>query len=587
MKYRLQYWLTTVVLLALTTTAIAQNNINTEIDSDEITLGETITMTVEILGRQGNVPIDITALEEDFDVISTRTSSQLRTINGRVQARTRYELILFPRQAGEQSIPSIEVGGYNSDPIEIEVNERQRNEQRDENLYLETSLSEESVYVQQELLFTIRLFFRLDGIRNPNFTTLDMDDTVIEQLGPPNQYEQIVDGQRYGVYELNYAIFPQRSGELEIPDIFFRAQLTDGASRSIFRNNSVENITAFTPGYRVEVKPRPDEFPEDATWLPARSLNINEEWDRDITDLDPGDSAERTITIRADGLDGAAIPPIDMDEIQRASLYPEAPDVDRTIIDGQVVGTRTRTWSMVPTGAGSIVIPEVRIPWWNTDEERLEYAVLQEAFITVRDPEASTSADDAASRQEGESTPPGLLDTPDELVSSPTTPVWIFTLMTALLLAAGAFMALTYRRKQSLALASTGKPSVAPTSMAYRRDFTELDEKQSYHELLQRCRQGTPGAIRLALIAWARQYYNDPELHTLDALTRRADDPRLTAYCTQLQQALYAADNAEDLSRDSRENLARYISDWRERNERHRRARDRRHRYELPPLYRN
>jgi hypothetical protein len=576
-----------VILLAMPVAAVAQNNVSTSVDQSEITHGETLTMTVEVYDRQGNVPIDITALEEDFDVVSSRTSSQLRTINGRVQARTRYEIMLFPKRSGEQTIPPIEIGGTESDPISITVNERTSNDPRDENLYLETSLSSDSVYVQEELLFTIRLLFRLEGIRNPNFTELDMDDTVIQQLGPPNQYEQIVDGERYGVYEINYAVFPQRSGELEIPDIFFRAQLTDGTSRSIFRNNNIETITAFAEGGRVEVKPRPASYPDNATWLPARSLNIREEWSRDITGLEPGDSVERTITIQADGLDGAAIPPVPTGNIERMNLYPESPEVERTLVDGEVVGTRTRTWSMVPTEPGSVVIPEIRIPWWNTETEQLEYAVLREAFITVRDPaDASAPGDPASEREIAPSDPSSLLQQSDDLVSSPTPPIWVFTAMTALLAAAGITMALLYRRKHALAAAMPGNMDV-PVSAAYRRDISDRDEKQAYQDLLERCRRGTPGAIRLALIAWARQYYDDPDLHTLDALVQRADDRQLETYCHQLQQALYAGEHSADLDETTREGLAGFIERWRKEHRGDRRDQRRQERFALPPLYRN
>lgn len=588
MRHALPQWLMAVTLLVAAGSAAAQNNIETRVDTEEITHGETLTMTVEVYDRQGNVPIDITALEEDFDVISSRTSSQLRTINGRVQARTRYELMLFPHNAGEQTIPPIEIGGYSSEPINITVNERTADGPRNENLYLETSLSQRSVYVQEELLFTIRLLFRLDGIRNPDFTELDMENTVIQQLGPPDQYEQIVDGQRYGVYEINYAIFPQRSGELEIPDIFFRAQLTDGSSRSIFRNNNIETITAFAEGYQVDVKPRPASYPDNATWLPARSLSIQEEWSRDITSMEPGDSVERTITIRADGLDGAAIPPIEAESIDRLNLYPESPEVERAIIDDKVVGTRSRTWAMVASEPGSVVIPEVRIPWWNTTEEQMEYAVLDAAFFTIRDPAGSSQADGPGQTTGSITTEPSsLLQRPDDLVSSPRPPVWIFTLMTVLLAAVGITLALLYRRKQSLATALSASTAGAPVSAAYRREITEQDEKQAWQDLMQRCQQGTPGAIRLALIAWARQYYDDPDLHTLDALVQRADDPQLTAWIHKLQQALYAGDHSVDLDDGTRQELVDFIGRWRKEHRHRRRGRRRDERFSLPPLYRN
>ena len=91
--------------------------------------------------------------------------------------------------------------------------------------------------MQEQLLFTVRLYYTINGIRNPQFTELEMEDSVIQLIGSPNQYEKLIDGVRYGVYEKRYVIFPQRSGPLEIPDILFRGEVTDGSSNFVFRNS--------------------------------------------------------------------------------------------------------------------------------------------------------------------------------------------------------------------------------------------------------------------------------------------------------------------------------------------------------------
>lgn len=589
MKRILQQWSVAMALLTLSAMAPAQEDISTRVTPDEITQGETVTVVVDVYDRQSNTPINISSLEEDFDVVSSRTSSRLRTINGRVQARTRYELVLFPKRTGIHTIPPIEIGNRTSEPVQITVHEPTQGERNNEDLYLETSLSSERIYVQEELRFTIRLYYRMDGIRNPEFTELDMDSTVIRELGPPNQYEQIVDGERYGVYEINYALFPQRSGKLEIPDIFFRAQLSDGTSRSIFRQNNLETITAFTPGHQVEVRSRPEEFPADATWLPARSLDIREEWDRDITNLEPGESATRTITLRADGLDGPALPPVDPGEIDRVNLYPAPPEVERSISNGKIVGSRIRTWSMIPTEPGSVVLPEIRIPWWNTDEDQLEYAVLRETFITVSGPADSSisRSADAAQANAGDSLSQTRMNTPDALVRSPATPVWIFTLMTVFLAGAGVVMTLLYRNRNFPERPGAEERSPAPASAAYRRELSTEDEKQAFQDLLQRCRRGSPGAIRLALIAWARQYYEDPELLTLDGLIQCANDRQLAGHCHRLQQALYAGNHSADLDQEIREALMEDVRAYRKRRQLFQRERQRTEHFRLPPLYRN
>ena len=118
------------------------------------------------------------------------------------------------------------INNLQTEPIVISVvNEGPRSNQDNDELFLEIEVNKEALYVQEQLLFTVKLYYTINGIRNPQFTELEMEDTVIQLIGSPNQYEQIIEGVRYGVYEKRYVIFPQRSGPLEIPDILFRLSL--------------------------------------------------------------------------------------------------------------------------------------------------------------------------------------------------------------------------------------------------------------------------------------------------------------------------------------------------------------------------
>ena len=152
--------------------------------------------------------LDLTPLTEDFDVLGTRTSSQVRSINGQVESWTDYIVTLFPLTEGELTIPSIEINNLQTEPIVISVvNEGPRSNQDNDELFLEIEVNKEALYVQEQLLFTVKLYYTINGIRNPQFTELEMEDTVIQLIGSPNQYEQIIEGVRYGVYEKRYVIF--------------------------------------------------------------------------------------------------------------------------------------------------------------------------------------------------------------------------------------------------------------------------------------------------------------------------------------------------------------------------------------------
>ena len=577
------------LLLLFMNSAMAQR-IETEIDQEEVYRGGTITLTVRIFDRQGTVPIDIAPLREDFDIISTRSSSQLRTVNNRVQASTTYRLVLFPLRVGEQEIPAIEVGGQVTDPIAINVLSEPERASSDPEIRLETELSSDEIYVQEQLLFTVRLYYTLRGIRNPNFTEPDMDHAVVQMLGPPNQYEQLIDGERYGVYEMNYAIFPQRSGTLEIPDIVFRGQVTDGSSRYVFRNANVDPVTAFSEGYTVQVKERPASYPENRTWLPSAELRVEENWSGNLRTLEPGESLEREVRITAVGLDAAALPPLQAPEVDGINIYQEPAETERTIVDGNVVGVRTERFSYVAAEPGTATIPEVRIPWWNTTTGSLETAVLPSASISIMEPPGSGSPVPSPGISEAQIDQiDRQAQTGDELLSTAQTPQWILALLVGLLGIMALVLVWRFRQQQSRGVAVAA--AQVPTSPAYARNIADDQEKQAFNDLESICKQGQADRVRLALIAWGRQYFRDEQMRTLDALADRCQDADISELCREVQAAMYGAhatgSDGNTLPGDLGERLLNRFRQLRASDRRQRRETARQAPFNLPPLYRD
>ena len=326
----------------------------------------------------------LTPLTSQFDVLGTRTSSQIRSVNGAVEAWTDYIVTLFPLEEGELIIPGLDINGTTTAPIQVTVtNEGPRSNQSNEELYLEIETNKESVYVQEQLLFTVRLYYTINGIRNPQFTELEMENSVIQLIGSPNQYEKLIDGERYGVYEKRYVIFPQRSGPLEVPDILFRGEVTDGSSNFVFRNLNTRRVTAFIEGITIDVLERPVAIQDNDFWLPVSNLTLEESWSTDISNLKVGDSVVRTVTMTADGLDGAVLPPFGPTEIEGLNLYPDPAEIERTFVEGAIVGTRIETTTMVATESGNFEIPEISIPWWNINTNQLEATIIPATRLTI------------------------------------------------------------------------------------------------------------------------------------------------------------------------------------------------------------
>ncbi len=577
-----------VAALLLIPLYVSAQNVEISVDRNEVARGDTVQLTIRVFQQQNAQP-DLSPLREDFDVLSSRTSQQIRSINNQVESWTDYVITLFPTREGEIEIPPIQVGSELTDPIALTVVDRGPNSnQGDNELYLETEVNKESVFVQEQLLFTIRLFYTISGIRNPQFTELEMPDTVIQLIGSPNQYERLIDGVRYGVYEMRYVIFPQRSGPLEIPDILFRGEVTDGSSNFVFRNLNTQRVTAYIEGSTVDVKERPASAQGLGTWLPSGNVTIEESWDQDISNLQVGQTVTRTVNLVAEGLDGAMLPPFSPEQVEGANLYAEPAEIDRSFVDGEIVGTRTESTAFVPTRAGVVEIPELSVPWWDIENDTLRYATIPASRLSIATIEGDLPAeqlvDDGGEVLESETAAPLLdqemIDAQNEgsLINIPV--VWFNLFIGAAVLVVLASIYLLVIRSFNIDPGALIRAWVQRISDSRK---PENNERIAFGALLNSLRDGDPVSIRAALLTWATHFYTPAPIRSMDDIIRLSAGSPLSRFCVTVQSALY--NSTTETRIDSAGVEQQLIAMRRLKQDISREAR-RTEPYSLPPLYR-
>jgi len=564
--------------------AFAQQ-IELSVDRNELARGETLTLTIRVYDQRQGMQLDLTPLTQDFDVLGTRTSSQIRSINGVTESWTDYVITLFPEKEGELTIPALSILNQTTDPISINVvNAGPRSNQGGDDLYLEIEVNKDSVYVQEQLLFTVRLFYTINGIRNPVFTELEMEDTVTQLIGSPNQYERLIDGERFGVYEKRYVIFPQRSGPLQIPDILFRGEVTDGSSNFVFRNMNTRRVTAFIEGITIEVKERPASLPRGEGWLPVTGLALEETWSGDLGELKVGDSVVRTIVLRAEGLDGAVLPPFSPENIQGLNLYPDPADISRTFVDGSIVGTRIETSTYVALEAGVIEVPSLDIAWWDVNSDSARTTSLPATRFEVATVEGVLPSEQAiASTQEIQA----LLE-PEPLVDQAMIDAqaeaefiaidgglvrWTQWLLIAFVLLLIAIMGKRRFGAASQQLFADWRAAQSPAA----------NEKAAFAALNAACASSSNKAIRDALITWAN-HYCAAEIRSMEDLVRMSPSQELTEQAKSLQSTLFNPlsgtlfDSAQLRALTKKLRQAKRVAS---------RRREREVKYQLPSLYKS
>lgn len=577
-----------LVGLLVTSLASAQQ-IEVNVDRTELARGETLTFTIRVFDQRQGMQLDLTPLTENFDVLGTRTSSQIRSVNGNVESWTDYIVTLFPLTEGELEIPSLQINNSSTDPITVSVvNEGPRSNQSSEELFLEVEVNKESVYVQEQLLFTVRLYYTINGIRNPQFTELEMEDTVIQLIGSPNQYERLIDGVRYGVYEKRYVIFPQRSGPLEIPDILFRGEVTDGSSNFVFRNLNTRRVTAFIDGLTIDVKERPEAARDSQFWLPVSNLTLEESFDTDISNLQVGDSIVRTVTLVAEGVDGAVLPPFSNTDIEGANLYPDPAEIDRTFVDGEIIGTRTEQTTIVATQGGMIEIPEIVIPWWNVNTDQLEATVVPATRLQIAAVEGAVPSEQAVAGveniQELLQTVPvvdqSMIEQQAQAEFIEVDSSWmnrVIGIAFAVVLLSIYWLVLRPNQAVIAELIQQQKARVA----AYYDPRN--NEGVAFKRLAAACSLKEGNRIRETLILWCRHFIRSRQINSMEDILQQQEAPQLHDYARALQSGLW--NNGDGSSAFDATGLLRTVTELRRQGKQVQKQQAQEARYALPPLY--
>ena len=388
-------------LTALFWTGLSLAELSASVDRREIAMGETLRLT--LLGDAGEQPaeIDLTPLNRDWEILSRSSATNARFINGQNQVTRTLEMELAPLREGSLSIPSLKTGGRSTTPVSIRVNPEAVVAPGDALVLFEASVDQDSVYVQAETTLTVTLqqAINLDG---GEISAFDIPDAVAEDL-ERRSFQRRVGNRTWLVTELRYAIYPQKSGPLVIPAIGFTAREVQ-PGRSLLGARLGRRLRMASEPIEIKVKSVPAGFPGEV-WLPARSLSLEENWSIDPASLNVGDSTTRTLTLNARGLQGSQLPPLSSVQgslnIPELRFYPDQESIDQSELADGLQGRRVQSEALVARSGGAWTLPEIRVPWWNTDTDSLEFAVLPAREVKVAATPAAelTTIDAAAGRK--------------------------------------------------------------------------------------------------------------------------------------------------------------------------------------------
>lgn len=382
--------------------------------------------------------------------------------------------------------------------------------------FIELSADKAEVYLQEQLVLTVRLFFSGNLVRG-ELSEPEHPDAVIESLGKQQDYTRFRDGIRYRVVERRYAVFPQETGTLVLPPIRFDGQTvaSDGTLQRLRREQQL---------YEVPVNDIPEAYPENQPWLPASALTLTQEGLPDSA-LDVGSNLSVKTTLEAEGLTAQALPGVRRAYPDTLKQYPEQPlKHTRSTPEGLQASLQQST-ALVPLKPGEATIPSFRLAWWNTETDQLEYATLPARTLSVTGQPATTIEARPQADTEASQRATGAAE------GKASGWFWATLVLSLLWLATLAAWWLSGRTRRR-----------APATQSRKTPVT--GEQQVFEQLIQSIQAGSERTSGL-LLQWAGRRFPDRQLTTCRDLIESFEAVELEHCLKRYQQCLFSAEGSD------------------------------------------
>ena len=577
-------WATGTLLLILAHGAQALD-VEARLQSDVLRPGESVELRLRVRGGDGSESPDLAPLERDFRVLDVARSLRSRVVNGHYDSSVDWQISLLPRRGGELEVPALEVAGSRSEPQSLHVTAAHTGNDADAPrpaVFLEAEVDEASPYVQAEVGLRVRLY--VDArVRDGALSDPVVEGAVVERVGEDRQYRERRHGADYAVVERRYALFPQRSGPLEIPPAVFEGSVREERPTRRGGRNPLQAFAGgslFDPTFprasrfddffgggffdgmlggggrplhlegraiSLDVRPRP-EAATASWWIPAREVELVERWERETPVFRVGEPVERLVAIQARGISVSQLPELELPQVDGFKQYSQ-PVADETLkVGDEIISVRARNSTLIPTQSGLLSLPELELEWWDTESESPRIARLPARSVEVlpalgagvaatapapdpgnspRPPSTFSEAPGGAFAENAESAPPSRL----AMVPRGAGVVGLLGLLAALVGLGGVWL----RRV---------RPGRQP-ARAERKASPALGLGTAERALHAACRAGDPVAASRALAAVAAARWPVAPPRGATDWARRSGGGALGAAVETLQRVRYSPEEGE------------------------------------------
>jgi hypothetical protein len=502
----------------------------TSLRQQQIYQGDIAELTIEY---EASIPslygIDTSILDTDFIVLDTRSSVSRVIGSKQMLHRMHWAVQLVPRRSGSLHIPPLKFGENQSEPMLLEVKPASALQQAQQSVFVEVEAYPQNPYPGQQTRIVTRLFHNLE-VYDVTLAEPETSQALLMRSGRELRYNATRGDTSYEVLERSILLTPNVVEQLAFKSAIYRGSIRPGnatasaaTTRYIYRHsNSLSlKLRALPPGFEV------------ANWLPAQRIELELEWDDMDANPRPGDSLGVTLSLRASGLPGEALPAdLLLHESEQYRIYADQ-ETRSTQIEGapgeeQFSGSLQQRYAIIFDQAGEITLPGLELHWWNLNLDRAAVTSVAATGLTV----SATGAPAASSTVAGDSLSgvakggviKGLGTSARGLI-----PPGLYQHWTWLLLLPGGLLMVT--------LLMLAKP-------LYARILARLQlagtRRRCLQNLKQACHSNDAPQTRHELMKWGRVHWRDHRICSLHQLARPGQSAHWTRELAGLDAAVFA-----------------------------------------------
>ncbi|MBT4183770.1 MAG: protein BatD [Deltaproteobacteria bacterium] len=360
----------------------AWGDVTAWVNKNPVVVGDMFQLHVEAKNVDDAEEPDLSEIT-GFQILNRSVQNQTSIVGTSITRTLSWTYIMIAPSSGDYLIPALKVGNEQSTPIALKVTAYSQN-QRQKYVSLDMEVFPKKVYPQQQILVRLRISRTGVQLENETITPFELKGALVEELSQKS-HQTVKNGKKHKITEILYAVIPEKSGTLVIPQVRYQGEIIQrGSSQNNFGNifqKRGQRIFSTSTTQSVEVKALPTGFKN--WWLPTDKLVIEEKWQPDPPVFRVGEPVTRTIAIFANGVSGNQIPELKFDYPVTLKGYADQPLIETEKSEKGLKGMRLEKWALIPSQPGKIELPGVSVSWWDIKSDSLQTAVISPKIFDI------------------------------------------------------------------------------------------------------------------------------------------------------------------------------------------------------------